>query len=273
MVILDAGNFSDNPTPEGNVKTRTLIDAMGRLGYAAANVGERDLTLGYDEFMKQTSRAKFPFVSANIVRRDTKEPVFKPYVVLDLRTGKDRTTHTRLGIIGVTRFNPVFLKSGPEGSNLVIVPPGEALKRYMPELREQADLIVLLAGLHNDDAHLLARQVPGIDVIVGSYGAIYSTREEKEGDTQIYYAGNQGRHFGETRLYLGSDNKIERTTAFMHPLDARYPSDPDMVAMVNEVMDKIHQAQGVSPTPPRGASGKSATAAGGVPRSGAHRAP
>jgi 2',3'-cyclic-nucleotide 2'-phosphodiesterase (5'-nucleotidase family) len=228
MVILDAGNFSDNPTPEGNVKTRTLIDAMGRLGYAAANVGERDLTLGYDEFMKQTSRAKFPFVSANIVRRD---------------------------------------------SNLVIVPPGEALKRYMPELREQADLIVLLAGLHNDDAHLLARQVPGIDVIVGSYGAIYSTREEKEGDTQIYYAGNQGRHFGETRLYLGSDNKIERTTAFMHPLDARYPSDPDMVAMVNEVMDKIHQAQGVSPTPPRGASGKSATAAGGVPRSGAHRAP
>ena len=47
IVLLDAGNFSDNPTSEGEAKTRALVEGMNRLGYAAANVGERDLTAGF----------------------------------------------------------------------------------------------------------------------------------------------------------------------------------------------------------------------------------
>src|SRR5262245_27060868 len=47
VVLLDAGNFSDSPTSDGEAKTRALVEGMNRLGYAAANVGERELTAGF----------------------------------------------------------------------------------------------------------------------------------------------------------------------------------------------------------------------------------
>ena len=51
MLLVDSGNFSDNPTPQGDAKTRALVEAMGKIGYAAANVGERDVKLGPGEYM------------------------------------------------------------------------------------------------------------------------------------------------------------------------------------------------------------------------------
>jgi 2',3'-cyclic-nucleotide 2'-phosphodiesterase (5'-nucleotidase family) len=211
---------------------------MERLGYAAANVGERDLSLGYDEFRRRTQGATFPFVSANIVRRDTREPVFDPYVILEVET-EGSAEPVRVGVLGVVRFNPVFLRSGPEGSNLVILPPLEAVKRYFEEVRERSDVVVLLAAIHQDDAHIIAKEVRGIDMILGSYGSIYSTREETEGETLLCYAGNQGRRVGESRVFVGDDREVERITSFMHVLSARYPSDPEMQEYVTAVGRKI----------------------------------
>jgi hypothetical protein len=54
FVLLDSGNFSDNPTEAGDLRTATLLQAMKRLGYKAINVAERDLMLGYDDFIERT---------------------------------------------------------------------------------------------------------------------------------------------------------------------------------------------------------------------------
>ncbi len=237
MVWFDLGNFWDNPTSDGLAKTEGLVEAMNRLGYAAANVGERDLVLGYDEFVARTAKASFPFVSANIVREDTKAPVFAPYTVLEVpgRAGQK----WRLGVLGLVRFNPVFLKAGPEKSNLVIVPPLDAARRYVPELRERSDLVVVLAALHRDDAHVIAREVPGIDLVLGSYGAIYSSAMDTEGGVPILYAGHQGQRVGETRIFLDAGSKLSGSVSFLHTLTARYPSDPEMERFVGGILSRL----------------------------------
>ena len=48
MVWVDSGDWNDLPTPEGTIKTRALLSAMDDLGYAAANVSERELAGGYE---------------------------------------------------------------------------------------------------------------------------------------------------------------------------------------------------------------------------------
>jgi 2',3'-cyclic-nucleotide 2'-phosphodiesterase (5'-nucleotidase family) len=159
-------------------------------------------------------------------------------VILDVETAASDKP-VRVGVIGVVRFNPVFLRSGPDDTNLVILPPLEAVKRYFEEVSERSDVVVLLAAIHQDDAHIIAKEVAGIDVILGSYGSIYSTREEAEGDTLICYAGNQGRRIGESRLFVDSSGEVERITSFMHVLTARYPNNPEMQAYVMEVNQKI----------------------------------
>ena len=140
---------------------------MGKLGYAASGIGERDLALGYDEFRKRTAGASFPFVSTNVVRKDNGEPAFKPFTVIEAPRGGGKPP-IRVGVLSVVRFSPMFLKAGPEGTNLVIAPPAKMVARYLEEVRGAADVVVLLACMSRDDARDVVRQVPGLDLVVGA---------------------------------------------------------------------------------------------------------
>ncbi|MDX1389422.1 MAG: hypothetical protein R3344_09555 [Acidobacteriota bacterium] len=247
MLLVDCGNFSDNPTPEGDIKTRGLVEAMGQLGYRAANVAERDLAMGYDEFLQRTQDASFPLISTNFVRKDTGEPVFDPYTIVEVeREGMDPL---RVGILGIVRFNPVFLKAGPEGTNVTIARPAEMINKYIDEVREASDLVILLAAVHHQDAGIIANEVKGIDFILGSYGAYSSYRDEIVGETRIFYSGNQGKRVGETRVFLDDSSGVKSTITYQHFLSAKYPGDLDMQRFVNEVVVKLNELkQGTSKT-------------------------
>ncbi len=240
---MDSGNFSDNPTPEGDLKTNALLRAMDQLGYAAANVGDRELVIGYDAFVKRTAGARLPFISSNIVRQDTAEPVFKPYTVVKAKS-PDGSASLKVGLVGATRFNPLFLKAGPEGSNLVIAKPEEALPQYVEEVRKQADVVVLLAALHKEEARRIVQSVPGIDLVVGAYGGMISVREEKAGDAWLLYAGNQGKRVGETRVYLQADRRIQSAETYLHMLSAVYPSNQPMLDYVNGIHAELKALKG-----------------------------
>jgi 2',3'-cyclic-nucleotide 2'-phosphodiesterase (5'-nucleotidase family) len=257
--LLDTGNLSDHPTPRGTIRTRGLVEGMGKLGYRAVNVGERDLSKGWDEFRRRTGDAPFPFISSNIVRKDTGKPVFSPYVVLDVPTREGKTF--KVGVLGVVRFNPIFLKPGPDGSNLQIVHPVEAAGRYIGEIRKKADYVVLLGALHKNDLRRILREVPGIDVALGSYGGIFSTREEREGDTLYLYSGNQGKRIGEVRLYLDGEKHVAAATPFMYYLTGRYPGEPGMIEFVDRILTEAGSTGAAASASTKAAAGAGPSAA------------
>lgn len=226
IVALDSGGFSDNPTEEGLKRTRVLLDGMAKLGYRVVNVSERDLALGYDEFKKNVEGTGLRFVSANVVKQGTTERVFPPYEVVEVPVAKGKPL--RVGVVGVTRFSPVWQKAGPDGSNLGLAPPAEMLKSVLPELRAKADVVVLLAALNRDDAARLSRDVPGIDFVFGAYGGIYDTSFKKDAAPPVLYTGNQGKYTGEVRVYLDPERKVRDVQLYLHHLVARYPENPDM---------------------------------------------
>jgi len=208
---------------------------MQRLGYQAVNVGERDVKMGYQHFHERTAGTDLAFVSANIVRQESKEPIFPPHLVVEA-TSPDGKARRRIGIIGVARFNPLFLKAGPDGSNMVIAHPTERVKAEVEALQKQkVETIVLLAALHKDDARRIIREVPGIDFVIGSYGGAFTINAEQEGDTYILYSGNQGKRFGETRVFMNGENKVHAQVTKMHFLTRIYPSNPEMEKFVEQV--------------------------------------
>lgn len=234
MLLLDSGNFSDNPTPEGDVHTRTLLAGMERMGYAAVNVGERDIKMGTPHLAERTAHVDLPFVSANIVRQDSKRPVYAPHAVVEARSA-DGTRRVRVGVIGVARHNPVLVKAGPDGSNVILEHPAERVRAEVAALRGQSvELVVLLAALHKDDARRMLRDVPGVDVLIGSYGGALTPLAEKEGETFMLYSGNQGKNLGETRVFLGPGPKIQHQITLMHYLTAEYPAIPMMQQFVDD---------------------------------------
>jgi 2',3'-cyclic-nucleotide 2'-phosphodiesterase (5'-nucleotidase family) len=231
--LLDSGNFSDNPTPAGDRKTTILLQAMDDLGYAAANVGERDLKGGYDRFRERSAEAKLTLLSANIVRADTKRPVFHPYAVVEA-TAREGGKTIRVGLIGVARFNPLFRKPGPEGSELEIVHPVERVKQELAALKQQGvELVILLAAMHREDARRLLQELPGIDFVVGSYGGMAATQVDEPTGTWLLYSGNQGKRLGESRIFLGKKEGRRPPINRLHYLTSVYPADEKMMVFLN----------------------------------------
>ncbi len=232
LLLLDSGNFSDNPTPQGDLRTKTLLTAMEQLEYRVVNVGERDIRLGYDEFRARTEPGRFHFVSANIVKQGSGEPIFEPRAVLELPAAPaaGAAARTVIGVTGVARFNPMFLKAGPDGSNMVFANHVDSVRREVAALRaENVDLVVVLAALHLNDARRIAEEVPGIDFILGAYGGLFV--DERVGPTKVLYCGNRGQRLAETRIFLrpGDDRSRRVEPAVrMHFLTADYPESTDM---------------------------------------------
>jgi 2',3'-cyclic-nucleotide 2'-phosphodiesterase (5'-nucleotidase family) len=240
LVLLDTGNFSDNPTDVGDLRTATLLQAMKTLDYKAINVGERDLTLGYDDFVKRTQGLGLNFVSTNIVKQGTKDPVFTPWTIVKVSGTSGKPV--AIGVLGVDRYNPVWQKAGPEGTNLGMASPGDMIAKYLPELRAKSDIVVLLAALSKEDAHDLAKRFQDIDLILGSYGGLYNTVEETEGRVGIYYTGNQGKRIGESRITLDASRRVGDVTTYMHFMTLNYPEDKAMKDAISAVIAKTKPA-------------------------------
>ncbi len=243
----------------GAARTAALLEGMGRIGCAAAGIGERDLALGYAEFVRRTAKASFPLLSTNVVRSDTKEPAFRPYAVIEAPRGSGKPP-VKVGVMSVVRFNPLFLKSGPDGANLSIAPPVEMVRRYIDEVRGASDVVVLLAAMSRDDSKRLAREVPGIDLVAGAYGGALTAVEEAEGRTSIVYTQSQGRRVGETRFFLDDAKRIRSAESWMYFLGTRYPDDPDTAQFVRDALVGIAGAAGAAPA--TGPAAKGATGPG-----------
>ena len=236
LVMLDTGNWSDTPTEAGDLRTHALLTSMAALGYKAAGIGDHDVANGYDEFKKRTAGIAIPFVSTNIVKQGTFEPVFPPSTIVEVAGGDGRPI--RIGVMAVNRYNPVWEKPGPGGTTMAIAPPLQMIKPVLGPLRAKSDIVVLLASLAKDDCHELARQLPDVDMIFASYGGIFNTSEEMEGRTRIYYAGNQGKRLGESRIGLDAKRRPATIVTYMHFLSAQVPEDKAMKEALAPVIAK-----------------------------------
>jgi 2',3'-cyclic-nucleotide 2'-phosphodiesterase (5'-nucleotidase family) len=232
VLKLDSGNFRDSATAAGDTRTDALLEAMQRLGYQAVNVAERDVRLGYAKFVERTAEVEIEFISANLIREDTKAPLFKPHLLLDV-VSADGKTKRRVGVIGVVRGNPLFREPGPGDSVMVIDDPVTRVRAEVESLRSQGvDAIIVLAALHKFDARKILEQVEGIDFVLGSHGDTVTPRPERYGDGWVMYGGNHGSRIVEARMFL--DGRAQ-DFARVHYLSNSYSFDPEMLDYVNSI--------------------------------------
>ena len=247
--MVDSGNFSDHPTPVGDVRTRAVLEGIRQIGYSVVNVGERDMRLGWDRFSSRTEGSSLEFVSANIVDKASGTPIFKPYAVVDA-VSADGKRKIRTGVIGVARFNPIFSKPGPDGTTLSIAHPLEGVRAAAEALEaEDVEMTVLLAAMHRDDAARLVHDIPGIDFVLGSYGGAYTQQPDNENGTALIYSGNQGKRVGIARVYLGDDFRITDYKTRLHLMGEVYPADPELLAFVDEIYEETDRLGGKPRTP------------------------
>jgi hypothetical protein len=158
------------------------------MGYEAVNVGEKDLMMGLKFLSDLSQRAKFPFISSNLVDKKTQKEVFKPFVIKEV-------AGLKIGIIGLLddQFNPTIQERDP---GLAVLEPLSTSKLITKILREYCDLIIVLSQLGESKDKKLARENREINLILGGGGESKRAVMERANDVSIYRMEPRGGYLG-----------------------------------------------------------------------------
>jgi 2',3'-cyclic-nucleotide 2'-phosphodiesterase/3'-nucleotidase len=176
--IIQGNPLADYVAVPGNFPADHIhptIRAMNLLNYDAATVGNHEFNYGLPFFDAALAGAKFPFCAANFQTADG-TPYLKPYLVLERKfideAGQAQTL--KIGVIGFVTPQIMDWDKAHLDGRVQTIDIVEAAQKYLPELRQKADLVVALShsGINvsprrggEENASFYLSHVPGIDVI------------------------------------------------------------------------------------------------------------
>jgi 5'-nucleotidase / UDP-sugar diphosphatase len=247
-LLMDAGDVMEG-TPFGlEYDGQQDYDTLAAVGYNIAVPGNHDFRCTLDVFRRHTEHVPFRVVCANLLDRKTGKPELPEYDLYNVQGLK-------IAVFGVTVMSPEW-PAAKEG--LDFTDPVEAAKRLVPELRKKADIVIALSHLGEGEDEKLAKDVPGIDVIVGghSHTRLPKPRFIASGGAQAPFAINgtlvvqdfeNGAELGRLDLRLKGDNghySIMSYTGKLIPVTSDIPEDPATAKVIAKYYKPIEAKYG-----------------------------
>ncbi len=207
-LLVDTGDFSLPPdTRNRDLKERYFFEAMKLLRYDAVAVGEVE-TQG--DLLAAAERCGLPLVSSNLRTRTVKRPLASESIVKEV--GGSRTLFGRRGAVRVGIFAvvlPSFIhRAGPDGRpQYDVFDPKLAALAAATNLRARGcDLVIAVSHLGWRNSLELARDVPGIDIVLNGHREHARTHLERVGSTAVVDAGEKEWSFAEVSVTFDGDS-------------------------------------------------------------------
>ncbi len=177
-----------------------VVEAFNLMSLDAATLGNHEFDQSFDNTLKLINAAKYSYLSANLVDKRTNKPLTgKPYEIF-------RRGNLKIGVLGLTLTELPEKVKAENVRDISILPYGEAIDKYIAELDEQTDLIILLThnGFRADS--LLATQLDDrVDVIVGGHSHHALLRPMEVNNILILQAGAYLTYYGWITLQIEND--------------------------------------------------------------------
>lgn len=201
VLFLDVGDAVSGMPIVDLTEGEANIQAMNRMGYDAFAPGNADFIFG-ERIVTLAKKASFPFISANIWYQD--KLAFQPFMM-------KKVAGLNIGIIGVSPLNAMVATTEEKLAGFRVSDPIRAVQQAVAQLRDKADLIIVLAHLGKTDPQVniarLTAAVPAIDVLIDGHDHIALKAGQQQGKTVIVNAGQYGEALGQLNLTL-KDKKI-----------------------------------------------------------------
>lgn len=244
LFVLDAGNSLAGTLISLQSKGGVIVEGMNAMGYDALALGRMEFALGLEALKGIKESADFVLLSANVVEKGSQDSIFDPYVILE-RQG------ITVGIIGLSEADVNADSKMKE--QIQVLDPVETAKRYVDELSDQVDVLIILSHLGFDEDKVLAGDVPGIDIIVGGNTRKLMREPERVGDTLIVQQGYSGEWIGHLKVDFDAQGNLVDGEIEAVALDDSYTDDADMVEML-EKWKALHPSPTPRPTSTPGTS-------------------
>ena len=229
---MDSGDYFGLAGEQDSLKSAFMVQAMDKLGYDVATIGEREFNFGQQFLLDTFKTTKIDLVCANIVYADTKKPFVKPYVIRKAGTA-------RIAFFGLMGSNLKW-RTLPGEKPLEILDPVETAKKLIPEMRKKADVVVLLSHLGLTDGQKLTLEAPGIDAMVFGHLVGLSKQVVSTQNVINVRGGERGQYIPQIHLVI-EDGKISSFDGDVVTLDDKIPADEVMGRMVDTFSDALNK--------------------------------
>jgi len=187
-----AGNIFWRPGGE------PVLGLMNQVPYDAVCIGNREFHFLEAGMKSKTSRAQFPFLSANLrASSESTKLHARPYKVFDCEG-------TKVSVFGLSV--PCITKRMlvKRVSDFYFDSPLESAAQLVPRLRDESDIVVALTHIGIAKDRELVSKVAGIDLILGGHTHTVTEQPERVGDTWLVHHGSHARFVGRVEMSSGS---------------------------------------------------------------------
>lgn len=184
-LLLSAGDMIQGNNWANLFLGESVIEWMNEMRFDAMVLGNHEFDFGQEVLRKRISEARFPILGANVGGLGH----ILPYLIKELGGIK-------IAIIGIVTED-VPLSTHPRNVvGLNFHSPLETVKKFIKELKEKVDLIIVLSHIGFSVDRILAEKIEGIDVIVGGHSHSKIERPHRVGSTFIVQAWEHGKGLG-----------------------------------------------------------------------------
>ena len=204
---------------EGNrIRGKQMVDALNTAGVDLAVFGNHEFDIPEADLQSRINESAFQWVSSNTFQKKgndivpfVKNTVPFPETFIKTFTDKDGTT-ARIGFIGLTLpFNKAAYVSYTD----VFV----AAQKYYDQLKSSCDAVIAVTHQAMDDDIKLARQIPGLALIIGGHeherhyakiGNVYITKADANAKSAYIIKLNLNKKNNELKLKADIVDVVER---------------------------------------------------------------
>lgn len=245
VLLVDAGDVNTGIPQSDLLQAEPDFLGMNQLGYDVMAIGNHEFDNSLEVIKKQQGWAGFPFITANVYHNETKKRVFPSHI--------DKTFEDLdITIFGLTTEDtPMKSKYGNKENVYFTKTVGEA-KKLVPELRKKSDVLIALThmGHHANAQHgadapgdvTLAREVNGIDLIVGGHTQKALHTADVQNGTIIVQAKEWGKYVGRVDLEFSNGKitlkKYELIPVNYNQTELTIEEDPTMLALLKPFKDR-----------------------------------
>ncbi len=224
VLLLDAGDVNTGIPQSDLLAAEPDFRGMSVIGYDAMAIGNHEFDNSLSVIQKQQAEwAKFPFISANIYHKKNLSRVFPSHITRTLGG-------VRVVIFGLTTEDTPKKSKAEHTQDITFTPAAEEARALVPQLRPKADVLIALThtGHYPDEKHgsdapgdvTIARQAPGIDLIIGGHTQKPLFKPDIQNGTVIVQAHEWGKYVGRVDLEV-LDGKVRLTGYKLIPVNLK----------------------------------------------------
>ena len=239
LILLSLGDITGKVGRQGEIKMETALEALGLMGYAAHNIGEKDLDIGTDLLGYLSQISDVGFISSNVNFTESALEI-KPYVIKEIKT---KETILKVGILGV--LSPELV--GNYYQDIDVMDPVLSLKPLLRDLHDKTDILILLSHAEMEESIKIAEACPELNLIISGHMVdrpdLYL---EKVNDTYVIPVGEKGKYVGKITLSLQQKQTDEdehfnslSPAIEITPLDGRFEDSPDIAMLLRIYQQKL----------------------------------